>query len=936
MNPLVRFVVERRFLAWALAIGAALAVGVLSSLQLRDMRERERLDQLRTQTERGSIEVMSQTLNGNLMGAIAVLGLIDPAIKQEARGLLPANNPQVFPTLESIGRSYDADGVFVVAENGIIASSWDNAGKPSTLLNVKFRPYYQMAMQGIDNVYAAVSLARGDRSLYFSAPVFSETTNGTQAIGAVVARTNLLRVDSLLRDRADTTLLLSPQGVVFASSRPEWVGRLAGQPTPERLKAIRELKQFGNMFEKSEPALLPLEVSDGVREFEGRRIAVAAAKVQWNDPFGDWRLVLVEDLGRTVAANEHHGIGALLAGAVLLVGVLILNMLRSHYRQFVIGRQLETFASEQERSAARKTRLAAVTVRLQRATDLAALVRVFLEECHALFGALQGVVYVSRDDDAAAFDLAGSYACAEPPSSHLLAGDGLLGQCAIERRLRVVDVPPAGYATIRSGLGDARPACVLIAPILLNDVLLGLTEIAVLQPLDAEAQDYFSELAGLLAMNIEITSRRARTEAVLSATQAAGAANAEQLTFQQALVDTIPYPVFYKDADTRFLGFNRAYEECFGVRRDELIGKRVLDLDYLPEADRIAYQAEDEATIAAAGSVRRELRMTFADGKPHDVIYFVSGFRRSDGSPGGLVGTFIDISEVKQAQNQLERLSNAERFNRLAQGREARILELKREINALAADAGKAPPYATSLVETVSDHELAPHPDYHTALTSTAPLELAELVDMNDLQKLFSSFCEAVGIAAAIIDLKGAVLAAARWQPACTEFHRRNPESCARCIESDTELALKLEEGKDFTLYTCKNGMTDAASPIVVEGQHLANVFIGQFHAGPPDLDFFRRQAQQFGYDEAAYLAAIQAAPVIAAERLPNILAFLSGFAQLVASMSLARQRADAAQSRLQEQAGLLRQERVAALSLAEDAEQARQALEFLARGDKT
>ena len=132
MNPLVKFVVERAGLAWVLAIILSLLAGGFASEKIRDLREQERLSQLQTDAERRSLELMSLTLNGNLMGAIAVLGLIDDNIKQEAVGKLQANNPKVLPVLESIGRSYDADGVFVVAENGIIASSWDNAGKPST------------------------------------------------------------------------------------------------------------------------------------------------------------------------------------------------------------------------------------------------------------------------------------------------------------------------------------------------------------------------------------------------------------------------------------------------------------------------------------------------------------------------------------------------------------------------------------------------------------------------------------------------------------------------------------------------------------------------------------------------------------------------------------------------------------------------------------
>jgi len=128
---------------------------------------------------------------------------------------------------------------------------------------------------------------------------------------------------------------------------------------------------------------------------------------------------------------------------------------------------------------------------------------------------------------------------------------------------------------------------------------------------------------------------------------------ADQLAFRQALMDTIPYAVFYKGADTRFLGFNKAYEEVFGVRREELIGKRVLDLEYLPLEDRLAYQAEDEAVIASVGEVHKEMPIPFADGVVHQTLYSVNGFRQSDGSPGGLIGIIVDITERKRREGAL-------------------------------------------------------------------------------------------------------------------------------------------------------------------------------------------------------------------------------------------------------------------------------------------
>jgi len=128
-----------------------------------------------------------------------------------------------------------------------------------------------------------------------------------------------------------------------------------------------------------------------------------------------------------------------------------------------------------------------------------------------------------------------------------------------------------------------------------------------------------------------------------------------QFAFLQALLDTIPNPIFYKGASTRFLGCNQAYEEFFGVSRRNFIGKRVLDLDYLPEDARQAYQAEDEQVIASGSRISREVQLADADGKVHDTLYSVSGFSSPDGKPDGLIGVIVDISALKQAEREAER-----------------------------------------------------------------------------------------------------------------------------------------------------------------------------------------------------------------------------------------------------------------------------------------
>lgn len=123
-----------------------------------------------------------------------------------------------------------------------------------------------------------------------------------------------------------------------------------------------------------------------------------------------------------------------------------------------------------------------------------------------------------------------------------------------------------------------------------------------------------------------------------------------QIVFIQALIDTIPYPLFYKGKDSRFVGVNKAYEETFGILRDELVGKKVLDLEYLPYQDRLSYQAEDEEVINTIGASHKEMIIPFKDGKNHQTLYWVKGFADIDGNPAGLIGAIVDISELVEAK----------------------------------------------------------------------------------------------------------------------------------------------------------------------------------------------------------------------------------------------------------------------------------------------
>ncbi len=179
--------------------------------------------------------------------------------------------------------------------------------------------------------------------------------------------------------------------------------------------------------------------------------------------------------------------------------------------------------------------------------------------------------------------------------------------------------------------------------------------------------------------------------------------------------------------------------------------------------------------------------------------------------------------------------------------------------------------------------------DASTARTAAA--DPGALIDFSLMNGIFENFLEVVGLPIAIIDLEGRVLASSRWQRLCVDFHRTQDGTLARCLESDTRLSRDMLEGKNYSMYRCRNGLTDCATPIIVEDIHVANLFIGQFLLAPPDLDYFRQQQEEFGFDKDAYFKALSEVPIVSEQKLPAILKLMGGFAQQIARQSLAERR---------------------------------------------
>ena len=183
---------------------------------------------------------------------------------------------------------------------------------------------------------------------------------------------------------------------------------------------------------------------------------------------------------------------------------------------------------------------------------------------------------------------------------------------------------------------------------------------------------------------------------------------------------------------------------------------------------------------------------------------------------------------------------------------------------------------------------------------SEAPL--ASLVDVKALRSLLDDLTALVGVPTALLDLDGNILQSAGWQKACTDFHRADPRSCANCTESDLFLASHLREG-EFVDYKCKNGLWDVVTPVFVGERHLGNLYCGQFFYDDDDeIDdaFFVAQAKRFGYDPAAYLAAVHDIPRFSRERVRKVMSLIVGLASYLSQLSLSNQRLTESRSQME------------------------------------
>jgi PAS domain S-box-containing protein len=139
----------------------------------------------------------------------------------------------------------------------------------------------------------------------------------------------------------------------------------------------------------------------------------------------------------------------------------------------------------------------------------------------------------------------------------------------------------------------------------------------------------------------------------LATSRLASAPLQRQYQFLETTIDTIPNPVFYKDAQGRYLGCNKAYEEFFGRPKEWVVGKTAHEI--MPRELADAQRLLDEEVLRGERGVVHELQSEVRDGagKLRHMIIRKAAVFGADGKATGLVGSLSDITERRLAEQRL-------------------------------------------------------------------------------------------------------------------------------------------------------------------------------------------------------------------------------------------------------------------------------------------
>jgi HAMP domain-containing protein/signal transduction histidine kinase/DNA-binding response OmpR family regulator len=168
-----------------------------------------------------------------------------------------------------------------------------------------------------------------------------------------------------------------------------------------------------------------------------------------------------------------------------------------------------------------KTNLARFTGMLQGQRDLTTVGRMLLSELAPLVSAQQGVIYQMESEESGTMVLLSAFADSDPDghAHRLHVGTGLVGQCASEKQRMLITDVPTDAIPIRSGLFQSVPRSIIVLPILFEDRVKAVIELASLRVFTASHLAFLDQLTSSIGIVLNSIEATMQTEGLLKQSQ---------------------------------------------------------------------------------------------------------------------------------------------------------------------------------------------------------------------------------------------------------------------------------------------------------------------------------------------------------------------------------------------------------------------------------
>ena len=217
----------------------------------------------------------------------------------------------------------------------------------------------------------------------------------------------------------------------------------------------------------------------------------------------------------------------------------------------------------------------------------------------------QGGLFVinNEDENDIVLELQGAYAYNRQKhhKKTVKLGEGLIGACALEKKTLLLDKIPEDYIEITSGLGKTHPKYILLAPLISEQKMMGVIELASMNQFSKYEIDFIEEIAEMIASSINNVKINQKTNSLLEQSQLQSdelstqeeelRQNIEELQaikeeverrndeiknknyYYEQLIDAIPYFVSVTDNEGKWTYINKILASYLDVDRKKIIGK---------------------------------------------------------------------------------------------------------------------------------------------------------------------------------------------------------------------------------------------------------------------------------------------------------------------------------------------------------------------------